>query len=67
MQFRPALTLMAAAAIVATPLTAQASQREAASIEGESELAGSGMWVLGAIVALGIGIAAFTNDDPVSA
>ena len=66
MKTRPALALVAAAAIAASPLAAQAGQRDNAPVEGESELAGSGIWVLAGIVALGIGIAALTNDDPVS-
>lgn len=66
MNTRPALALIATAAIMASPLAAQASPRVNAPVEGESALEGSGMWVLAGIVALGIGIAAFTNDDPVS-
>ena len=67
MHTRPALALIAAAAITASPLAAQASQRVNAPVDGESAPEGSGMWVLAGIVALGIGIAALSNDDPISA
>ncbi|WP_370178202.1 hypothetical protein [Alteriqipengyuania sp.] len=67
MKARPALTLFATAAIAASPLAAETSLRGTAPVEGESAIGGSGMWVLAGIVALGIGLAAFTNDDPVSA
>ena len=67
MTARTTLALIAAAAIATTPIAVQATERASAPVEGESELAGSGMWVLGALVALGIAVAAFTNDDPVSA
>ena len=59
---------LAATALVAAPIAAQAADRSAAPISDESELAGGASQVLIAVVAAAIfaGIEISGDDDPVS-
>ncbi|NCP18277.1 MAG: hypothetical protein GW855_03850 [Erythrobacter sp.] len=61
------LGIAAVATLALSPVAAQTAHREAAPVEGESALGNGGAYVLLGLVALGLGLAAFGNDDPISA
>ena len=56
----------AAAAMIATPVVANAAGRTAAPVEGEQELGGSILIVLLAVAAVIAGIIIIADDEPTS-
>ena len=62
-----ALAIAATATLALSPLAAQSADRQSAPVEDESALGNGSAYVLLGLVALGLGLAAFGNDDPISA
>lgn len=65
--FKKAAVSLAATSLIAAPVAASAAQsaRAVSTVEGESELAGEGSWIVLALAAVGIivGIVLLTDGD----
>lgn len=68
MKFAKTALAASAASLAIAPIAAQAADRVAAPVEGESELAGNGGAILAALAVVAIGVFIFATDDdgPVS-